>query len=70
MRTLLRDECGLIVEVARTLERPTPQGIALDTVVRARRPDTESTPSGARTLRTDLPSHSSEASPDSRDHSP
>jgi SAM-dependent methyltransferase len=30
-------ELGLVVEVARTAERPTPAGVALDTVVRARR---------------------------------
>jgi SAM-dependent methyltransferase len=57
VRGLLSETCGLIVEVARTLERQTPQGIALDTVVRARRPDTESTPSQARNLRTDLLPH-------------
>jgi SAM-dependent methyltransferase len=37
MRQLLVKTCGLTVEVARTVERPTPQGVALDTVVRARR---------------------------------
>jgi ubiquinone/menaquinone biosynthesis C-methylase UbiE len=39
VRELLRDTCRLVVELARTLERPTPNGTALDTVVRARRPD-------------------------------
>lgn len=37
LRRLLSSECGLTVEVARTAERPTPDGVALDTVVRARR---------------------------------
>ncbi|MEJ7628283.1 MAG: class I SAM-dependent methyltransferase [Nocardioidaceae bacterium] len=37
MRTLLSASAGLTVEVARTVERPTPEGVALDTVVRARR---------------------------------
>jgi SAM-dependent methyltransferase len=55
VRDLLSQTCGLTVEVARTMERPTPNGTALDTVVRARRPDVESTPSTAPGLRTDLP---------------
>ncbi len=38
MRHLLADFCGLVVEVAETVERPTPEGTALDTLVRARRP--------------------------------
>lgn len=38
VRTLLSESAGLTVEVARTMERPTPDGVALDTVVRARRP--------------------------------
>jgi SAM-dependent methyltransferase len=54
VRELLTDSGGLIVELARTVERQTPNGTALDTVVRARRPDLEATPSGARKLRTDL----------------
>jgi len=37
LRRLLSRTCGLVVEVARTAERPTPAGVALDTVVRARR---------------------------------
>lgn len=37
LRALLADGCGLTVEVARTAERSTPEGIALDTVIRARR---------------------------------
>lgn len=37
LRCLLSAVDGLVVEVARTAERPTPDGIALDTVVRARR---------------------------------
>jgi SAM-dependent methyltransferase len=37
LRELLVDECGLFVEIARTVERPTEEGIALDTLVRARR---------------------------------
>jgi SAM-dependent methyltransferase len=37
LRTLLIDECGLAVEIARTVERPTDDGVALDTLVRARR---------------------------------
>ena len=37
LRELLIDECGLVVEIARTVERPTDEGIALDTLVRARR---------------------------------
>jgi SAM-dependent methyltransferase len=36
VRDLLAD-CGLVVEVSRTVERPTEEGVALDTVVRARR---------------------------------
>lgn len=38
LRTLLTEWGGLTVEVARTAERDTPHGIALDTVVRAWRP--------------------------------
>lgn len=63
VRGLLTDACGLIVELARTMERPTPQGTALDTVVRARRPDTESSPSAAPHLRTDLGSQGSSRFP-------
>jgi SAM-dependent methyltransferase len=37
MRALLTNDCGLVVEVARTVERPTDDGVALDTLVRARR---------------------------------
>ncbi len=37
LRELLADACGLTVEVARTVERQTAQGVALDTLVRARR---------------------------------
>lgn len=37
LRTLLSDECHLTVEVARTAERSTSDGVALDTVIRARR---------------------------------
>lgn len=37
MRTLLSSSPGVTVEFARTVERPTPQGVALDTVVRVRR---------------------------------
>lgn len=37
LRRLLSQACGLVVEVARTVERATPAGAALDTVVRARR---------------------------------
>jgi SAM-dependent methyltransferase len=38
IRQLLADDCGLAVEIARTVERPTDAGIALDTLVRARKP--------------------------------
>ncbi len=37
LRRVLSETCGLVIEVARTAERPTPAGVALDTVVRARR---------------------------------
>lgn len=37
LRLLLSQSAGLSVEVARTAERPTSDGVALDTVVRARR---------------------------------
>lgn len=47
LRALLTDPGGLRVELARTVERPTTDGVALDTLVRALRPDLESTPSGA-----------------------
>jgi SAM-dependent methyltransferase len=47
VRELLEETCGLVVELARTLERITPNGTALDTVVRARRPDLEPSPGRA-----------------------
>ncbi|MGI8701961.1 MAG: class I SAM-dependent methyltransferase [Nocardioidaceae bacterium] len=37
LRRMLSSTGRLVVEVARTAERPTPAGVALDTVVRARR---------------------------------
>lgn len=37
LRELLVDECGLTVEIARTVDRPTDDGVALDALVRARR---------------------------------
>ncbi|MDX6308338.1 MAG: hypothetical protein QOI06_1384 [Nocardioidaceae bacterium] len=37
MRSLLGDAYGLVIELARTVERETPDGVALDTVLRARR---------------------------------
>jgi hypothetical protein len=37
LRSFLAEACGLVVEIARTVERPTDDGVALDTLVRARR---------------------------------
>ncbi len=38
IRQLLADDCRLVVEISRTVERPTDGGTALDTLVRARKP--------------------------------